>query len=101
MTEFLTFLAGLAGLNPLLALFVAIAAAEAIYIVKELRGESQKEAELRGKIEELLKLHAQTVSAIQEERIDDLKTLIDNYDKTSKSIVSALKRFNKKGEKDE
>jgi DNA-binding FadR family transcriptional regulator len=87
----------LSGLNPVTALFVFISCAEAIYIVRDLRRRSDEEIALRDKIDEMHESHNKIVTALQEQRLEDLKDLLDKYDNTSKAVVSALKKLSKGG----
>lgn len=86
----------LAGLDPIAALFVFISAALSLYIVRELRKESQTISDLRNKIEELNKTHHDILTACQDERIEDLKDLIEKYDASSKLIATALTKLGRK-----
>jgi hypothetical protein len=85
----------LSGLNPVTSLFVFIAAAEAVYIVNNLRKQTEEETELRKQLDTLQQIHADTIKALQNDRIDDLKDLVGKYDATTKQITSALKRLGK------
>jgi hypothetical protein len=95
MEILLGFIAGL-GLEPLTALFAATTIGLVIYIGTHMRSESTKEKELRDKIETLLEDHTETVQALQENRITDLKDLIDRNDTTLKSLTVALNKIGKK-----
>ena len=86
----------LAGLDPITALFVFISAAQSIYIVKELRKEAQTISDLRDKIEEMNKTHHEICIACQDERIGDLKDLIEKYNTSSRLIASALAKLGRK-----
>lgn len=89
--EIFSLITGL-GLDPLTALFAATTIGLAVYIARHLRGETEKEKILRDKLENLLESHTETVQALQEDRINDLKDLIERNDTTLKSLTSAISK---------
>ena len=95
MESLLGFLGNLSGLDPVTSLFVAVAGLEAYAIYTILRNQSEREKDLSIKLQEANKLHLDTLQAIQEDRIDDLKDLVHKYDSSVQSIVEALKKIGK------
>jgi hypothetical protein len=80
-------------LGPIGGLGWLFAIAMALFIIREIRGESKSEIKLRNKIESLNTLHAAALAAQYEHRINDLKTIAAQYDQTVKEVLSALRRF--------
>jgi phage gp46-like protein len=60
-----------------------------------LREEKTTEANLRAKLEELQTLHNESIAALQEKRIEDLKGINLRYDTTARAILAALKKLTK------
>jgi hypothetical protein len=81
------------GLSPVGMLFLGIAGIEAYYIMTKLREQTEKEKNLFDSFQELQKLHHDSINAVQEARIDDLKELVSKYDESVKAITDAFKRF--------
>jgi hypothetical protein len=89
----------LSSLGPVAILFIAISCGLSYYIFKELKQRSEIESDLRDRLEELQKLFNEALLASQQSRVDDLKLLLDKYDKSLNSITDVLKQLGKKGEK--
>lgn len=88
-------LAAISAMSPIGAFGWLLTCLLSTYVVKELRGESITEKELRNKMQDLQNLHNQALSASHDARVQDLKELSAKYDLTVKSIISALKKLEK------
>ena len=71
-----------------LGLFIVSYVSYKLYKENKIREDS-----LRSKIEELQENHAELLSAVNENRINDLKSLVDKYDLTMQAVVSALEKI--------
>jgi sensor domain CHASE-containing protein len=95
--EILTALiATLSGLSPASSLPWLLVIGLGIYIGKTLRGESESEKRLRAQIEKLNKIHNDSIVALTNNRVDDLKTLVKAYDDTVRQVLAALNKFGDK-----
>lgn len=83
----------LTGLGPVTALGWLLAIGQGFFILTKLR----QDTSLQDKIVEAHKAHAEAVKALQENRIEDLKDLLDKYDTTVSKLADAMAA--KKGSK--
>jgi hypothetical protein len=83
----------LSGQSPLAVIGWVLAAGQAIFITKHVLNNSK----LQDRIVEIQEIHTKTVLALQESRIDDLKDLLDQYDKSINALSTAISQ--KKGGK--
>jgi hypothetical protein len=79
-------------LAPVTALGWALAIAQAIWIATKLT----KDTELRDKLVNLSENHTQVIKALQEDRIEDLKELLEKQDAQTQAITAALEKFARK-----
>jgi hypothetical protein len=89
------FLAVVASIGGTAALGWIISAALAAKLWHLLREEKTTETNLRAKLEELQTLHNDSIQALQEKRIEDLKGINLRYDTTARAILTALKKLTK------
>jgi uncharacterized membrane protein YccC len=90
MLEAFTAIVGAMGVAGLGWLVAAVLAAKLWSLLRE---ERVTEDALRAKLEELQRLHNESIVALQEKRIEDLKGINLRYDTTARAILSALKKL--------
>jgi hypothetical protein len=78
----------LTGLGPVSALGWLLAIGQGVYILQRLRSDTS----LQDKIVDAHKIHSETVKALQEDRIADLKDLLDKYESTVNKLAEAMEK---------